>query len=140
MQILYLSSTKNSNRFSFSKIYSNLAAEWALNKGELTYGNSEAQIVFKAGKNCDGYFTAKDLLLQIEKAVDIFESSTNGTATGLFIFHKITPQCLVGSKACRGSSRSMGSGQPVDSLHSVTASSMRLELGLLLLVPSFCAA
>ena len=57
-----------------------------INKGELTYGNSEAQVVFKAGKNRDGYFTAEDLLLQVEKAVDIFESRTNGTGTGLFMF------------------------------------------------------
>src|SRR5882724_4637653 len=42
-----------------------------------------------------------------------------------FTILRITPQCLVGSKACRGSPRSMGSGQMVDSLHSVMASSVR---------------
>jgi len=48
--------------------------------------SSEARIVFKAGKNRDGYFSAEDLLKQVENAVDIFESKTNGTATGLFMF------------------------------------------------------
>ncbi|KIJ41751.1 hypothetical protein M422DRAFT_171901, partial [Sphaerobolus stellatus SS14] len=43
-------------------------------------------ILFRAGKNCDGYFTSEDLLKQVEKAIDIFESRTNGTATGLFMF------------------------------------------------------
>jgi len=47
---------------------------------------SEARIVFRAGKNRDGYFDAEDLLKQVGLAVDIFESKTNGTATGLFLF------------------------------------------------------
>jgi len=55
-------------------------------EGKLTFSNSEAQIVFKAGKGQDGYFTAEDLLVQVAKAVDIFESRTNRTATGLFMF------------------------------------------------------
>ncbi|KAF8573615.1 hypothetical protein K439DRAFT_1649960 [Ramaria rubella] len=46
----------------------------------------EAHIVFKAGKSQDGWFTAEDLLKQIETVVDIFESKTKGTATGLFMF------------------------------------------------------
>ncbi|KAF8577792.1 hypothetical protein K439DRAFT_1363884, partial [Ramaria rubella] len=48
--------------------------------------NSEACVIFKAGKNRDGYFTANDLIRQVAKAVDIFESKTNSTATGLFMF------------------------------------------------------
>ena len=48
--------------------------------------NRDAHIVFKAGKNCNGYFDANDLLAQVDKAVDIFEEWTNGFATGLFLF------------------------------------------------------
>ena len=48
--------------------------------------HSEARVVFRAGKNHDGYFSADDLLKQVELAIDIFESKTNGTATGLFMF------------------------------------------------------
>jgi len=46
----------------------------------------EARLVFKAGKNRDGYFTAEDLIKQVDKVIDIFESHTKGFATGLFIF------------------------------------------------------
>ena len=45
-----------------------------------------ACIVFKAGKNCNGYFTCDDLIEQVDKAIDIFEERTNRFATGLFIF------------------------------------------------------
>jgi len=44
------------------------------------------QVVFKAGKNRDGYFAAEDLLKQVEHAIDIFEAKTNGFATSLFLF------------------------------------------------------
>ena len=43
-------------------------------------------MLFRAGKNRDGYFSGEDLLKQVEKAIDIFESKTNGLATGLFMF------------------------------------------------------
>ena len=46
----------------------------------------EARILFKAGKNRDGYFDCDDLLKQVDKAIDIFEGRTNGFAQGLFIF------------------------------------------------------
>jgi hypothetical protein len=46
----------------------------------------EACIVFKAGKNRDGYFTADNLIQQVDKAINIFEDWTNGFATGLFCF------------------------------------------------------
>lgn len=46
----------------------------------------DARIVFKAGKNRDGYFDADDLLAQVDRAIDIFEERTNGFATGLFLF------------------------------------------------------
>ena len=41
---------------------------------------------FKAGKNRDGYFDANDMLQQVENAINIFESKTNGFTTGLFLF------------------------------------------------------
>ena len=48
--------------------------------------NSEARVFFKAGKNRDGYFDADDLLQQVDNAINIFESKTNGFATALFLF------------------------------------------------------
>ncbi|KAF8588218.1 hypothetical protein K439DRAFT_1645622 [Ramaria rubella] len=72
----------------------------------LTY--SEAQIVFKAGKNRDGYFTADDLQKQVETAIDIFKIKTNHTATGLFIFdnapshQKRAPDALSAQKMPNG--------------------------------------
>jgi hypothetical protein len=44
----------------------------------------EAHIVFKAGKNHDGYFDSNDLLAQVDKAIDIFEERTHRFVTGLF--------------------------------------------------------
>jgi hypothetical protein len=54
----------------------------------LTYLMSirEAQIIFKAGKNRDGFFNADNLLRQVNKAIDIFEGLTKGWAQGLFLF------------------------------------------------------
>ncbi|KAF8576974.1 hypothetical protein K439DRAFT_1649191 [Ramaria rubella] len=72
----------------------------------LTY--SEARIVFKAGKNQDGYFTADDLRKQVEMAIDIFEIKTNHTATGLFVFdnapshQKRAPDALSARKMPKG--------------------------------------
>ena len=43
-------------------------------------------IVFKPGKNRDGYFDAKEILAQVDRAIDIFERRTNGLAQGLFMF------------------------------------------------------
>ncbi|KIL65316.1 hypothetical protein M378DRAFT_55046, partial [Amanita muscaria Koide BX008] len=59
-----------------------LTSEW----GQLKYGDDEARVFFKAGKNRDGYFDADDLLQQVDNAIDIFEAKTNGFATGLFLF------------------------------------------------------
>ena len=42
--------------------------------------------MFKPGKNRDGYFGAVQLLAQVDRAIDIFESKTNGLAQGLFLF------------------------------------------------------
>jgi hypothetical protein len=46
----------------------------------------EARIIFKAGRNRDGWFDADDLLQQVDKAIDIFEGLTKGWAQGLFLF------------------------------------------------------
>ena len=46
----------------------------------------EACIVFKPGKNCDGYFDADKLIAQVDRAIDIFEGKTNRHAQGLFMF------------------------------------------------------
>jgi hypothetical protein len=43
-------------------------------------------VIFKAGKNRDGWFSGEDLLQQVDAAIDIFEGKTNGFATGLFLF------------------------------------------------------
>ncbi|KAF8220159.1 hypothetical protein L208DRAFT_1127784, partial [Tricholoma matsutake] len=59
-----------------------LTLEW----GRLTHGDEKAQIIFKAGKNRDGYFTADDLIKQVDNTINIFEGQTNGFATGLFLF------------------------------------------------------
>ena len=47
----------------------------------------EARIIFKAGKNRNGYFDADDLYSQVDKAIDIFEGLTQGWAQGLFLFN-----------------------------------------------------
>ena len=55
---------------------------------DLTHFTSirEAWIIFKAGKNHNGYFDANDLLKQVNNAIDIFEGLTKGWAQGLFLF------------------------------------------------------
>ncbi|KIJ33000.1 hypothetical protein M422DRAFT_265188 [Sphaerobolus stellatus SS14] len=59
-----------------------LTSDW----GQLVDGEEEARILFKAGKNRDGYFTSEELLAQVDKAIDIFEGKTQGCAIGLFLF------------------------------------------------------
>jgi hypothetical protein len=43
-------------------------------------------LFWEAGKNRDGYFAADDVLSQVDRAIDIFESKTDGRCTGLFMF------------------------------------------------------
>jgi hypothetical protein len=47
---------------------------------------SEARLFFEAGNAREGWFTYIELLAQTDRAIDIFESKTKGTATGLFMF------------------------------------------------------
>ena len=53
----------------------------------LTILLSKAQAIFKAGTNQDGWFSADNLLNQVENAIDIFEAKTSNFATGLFMFN-----------------------------------------------------
>jgi len=46
----------------------------------------EARVVFKPGKNRDGYFDSEVLVAQVDRTIDIFERKTNGLAQGLFLF------------------------------------------------------
>jgi hypothetical protein len=46
----------------------------------------EARVIFKAGKNRDGYFGANDLLAQVDSAIDIFEGLSKGNFKALFLF------------------------------------------------------
>jgi hypothetical protein len=39
-------------------------------------GAEEARVLFKAGKNCEGYFTSEDILKQAEKAINILKKIT----------------------------------------------------------------
>jgi hypothetical protein len=36
-------------------------------------GSQSAQVLFKAGKNCDGYFTNEDIIAQTQTAMDIVQ-------------------------------------------------------------------
>ncbi|THU75878.1 hypothetical protein K435DRAFT_706193 [Dendrothele bispora CBS 962.96] len=70
----------------------------------------EARVLFKAGKNRDGYFDSDDLLAQVDHAIDIFEDQTNGFAQGLFLFdnapthQKRAPDALSARKMPKGPS------------------------------------
>ena len=48
---------------------------------------SKACIVFKVGTNCDRWFSADDLLKQVENVIDIFKAKMNNFVTGLCIFN-----------------------------------------------------
>ena len=74
------------------------------------YLHREARVIFKAGKNCDGYFDVDDLLQQVDKAIDIFEGLTKGWAQGLFIFdnapshQKRAPNAILARNMVKGAS------------------------------------
>ncbi|KAF7304186.1 hypothetical protein MIND_00650700 [Mycena indigotica] len=59
-----------------------LTPDW----GRLVHEEMQARVLFRAGKNHDGYFWSEDLLATTDNAIDIFEAKTNGLATGLFMF------------------------------------------------------
>ena len=43
-------------------------------------------MLFRPGKNREGWFTADHLLAQVDRTIDIFDRLTNGHAQGLFLF------------------------------------------------------
>ena len=45
--------------------------------------------MFKPGKNHDRYFDTKELIDQADRAIDIFEHKTSGSAKGLFVFDNV---------------------------------------------------
>lgn len=47
---------------------------------------NDAHVLFKPGKMRDGWFSADNLLAQVDRAIDIFEGLTKGWAQGLFLF------------------------------------------------------
>ncbi|KAL1669056.1 hypothetical protein GGF50DRAFT_44924 [Schizophyllum commune] len=63
-----------------------LTSEWGRLRASDDDNAEDARVVFKAGKNRDGYFTAVELLAQVDHAIDIFEERTRGFAQGLFLF------------------------------------------------------
>ncbi|KIJ26360.1 hypothetical protein M422DRAFT_272559 [Sphaerobolus stellatus SS14] len=79
--------------------------------GQLVDGEEEARILFKAGKNRDGYFTSEELLAQIDKAIIIFEGKTQGCSIGLFLFDNApshqwrSPTALSAWKMSKGPSK-----------------------------------
>ena len=68
----------------------------------------EARILFKAGKNRDGYFGAEELLVQVDFAIDIFEGLSKGNFRGLFLFdnapshQKRAPDAISAQKMPKG--------------------------------------
>ena len=53
----------------------------------LTTTGREACIMFKPGKNHNGYFDAKELIDKVNCTINIFEDKTNQLAQGLFVFN-----------------------------------------------------
>ncbi|KAJ7143241.1 hypothetical protein C8R46DRAFT_867383, partial [Mycena filopes] len=77
-----------------------LTVEW----GRLTHEDQEAWLMFRAGKNRDGWFASDDVLVEADRAIDTFEAKTNGFATALFLFdnapshQKCAPDALLARK------------------------------------------
>src|ERR1700679_4221293 len=71
----------------------------------------EARIVFKAGKNRDGYFGAEELLTQVDSAIDIFEGLSKGNFKALFLFDNAPSHQTRAVDAI--SARKMAKGAPI---------------------------
>jgi hypothetical protein len=71
----------------------------------------EAQIIFKAGKNHDGYFGAEELLAQVDSAIDIFEGLSKGNFKALFLFDNAPSHQKRAADAI--SARKMAKGAPI---------------------------
>ncbi|KAJ7242820.1 hypothetical protein B0H12DRAFT_1023434 [Mycena haematopus] len=61
-----------------------LTTEWGRLMDEDEY--VEARLIFKAGKDRDSYFDNDHVIIQVEKAINIFERKCHKWATGLFLF------------------------------------------------------
>jgi hypothetical protein len=93
------------------------------NEGRLMYEGREARIVFKAGKNHDGYFENKDLLKQTKLAMEIFNEKHPGDQM-LIIFNNATAmKSLSGSRAHKFRS--------IPTLHGISGGVLRLVRTLL---------
>ncbi|KAI0265291.1 hypothetical protein BC834DRAFT_808271, partial [Gloeopeniophorella convolvens] len=81
-----------------------LTSEW----GCLRDGDDDAQVIFKAGKTREGWFGTRELLAQVDRAIDVFEQKMNGTAQGLFMFdnapshRKRAPDAISAVHMCKG--------------------------------------
>ena len=47
---------------------------------------SDACVIFKAGKNWEGWLPTDDLFHHVDHKIDVFERKTNDFVTGLFMF------------------------------------------------------
>lgn len=52
--------------------------------------SQEAWEFFRAGKNCDGYFTNDHLVIQVQRAIKIFDERFGNNAVALFAFDNAT--------------------------------------------------
>ena len=59
----------------------------------------DARILFKAGKNREGWFGSNELIAQVNHTIDIFEGLTKGNAQGLFLFDNAPSHQKRGSDA-----------------------------------------
>ena len=63
-------------------------------------GEEEAWVLFKAGKICEGYFTAENILNQAAKAIDILEKHSLDE-DHVLVYNNATPEtsgwCFVGT-------------------------------------------
>ena len=70
--------------------------------------NRDARVLFKAGKNRDGWFGSEDLIAQVDRAIDIFDGLTKGYAQALFLFdnapshQKRAPDAISARKMIKG--------------------------------------
>ncbi|KAH8983234.1 hypothetical protein EDB92DRAFT_1951794 [Lactarius akahatsu] len=62
-----------------------LTIEW----GCLCHGDHAARVIFKAGKNCDGYFGTDQVNQQVSHTINIFEEKMRGGAQALFMFNNV---------------------------------------------------
>ncbi|KAJ7588416.1 hypothetical protein C8J56DRAFT_743054, partial [Mycena floridula] len=61
-----------------------LTSEWGRLRNQA--GTEAARILFRAGKNREGWFANDNICDQTEHVIDIFEERTNGMAVALFLF------------------------------------------------------